>query len=125
MATIINSDAPILSAPGSKFVKSSERSVSSQLVSKLRDPENIIGDPSQIKINKFQNLQISDFDETEMEVAEWETFANVLTAFGFAKRFSKEKQIILPNLKIYLSSSDKETEKSNFVSIAVLDDPTE
>jgi hypothetical protein len=38
--------------------------------------------PSQIKINKFQNLQISDFDETEMEVAEWENFANVLTAFG-------------------------------------------
>lgn len=36
--------------------------------------------------------------------------------------FSKEKQIILPNLKTYLSSSDKETEKSNFVSIAVLDD---
>jgi hypothetical protein len=48
-------------------------------------------------------LQISDCDETEMEVAEWEHFANVLTAFGFAKCFSKEKQIILPNLKIYLS----------------------
>jgi hypothetical protein len=31
----------------------------------------------------------------------------------------------LPNLKIYLSSSDKETEKSNFVSIAVLDDPAD
>lgn len=64
-------------------------------------------------------------DETEMEVAEWENFANVLTAFVFAKCFSKEKQIILPNLKIYLSSSDKETEKSNFVSIAVLDDPAD
>jgi hypothetical protein len=55
----LNSDAKNLSAPGSKFVKSSERSVSSQLVSKPKDPENIIGDPSQIKINKFQNLQIS------------------------------------------------------------------
>ena len=81
--------------------------MSSQLVSKLKDPENIIGDPSQIKIKKFQNLQISDFDETEMEVAEWENFANVLTAFGFVKCFSKEKQIILPNLKTYLLSSDK------------------
>jgi hypothetical protein len=60
-----------------------------------------------------------------MEVAEWENFANVLTAFGFVKCFSKEKQIILPNLKTYLFSSDKETEKSNFVSIAVLDDPAE
>jgi hypothetical protein len=44
------------------------------------------------KINKIQNLQISDFDETEMEVAEWENFANVLTAFGFVKCFSKDKQ---------------------------------
>jgi hypothetical protein len=35
------------------------------------------------------------------------------------------KKIILPNLKTYLFSSDKETEKSNFVSIAVLDDPAE
>jgi hypothetical protein len=39
--------------------------------------------------------------------------------------FQKKKQIILPNLKIYLSSSDKETEKSTFVSIAVLDDPAD
>jgi hypothetical protein len=54
------------------------------------------------KFDKFQNLQISDFDETEMEVAEWENFANVLTAFGFVKCFSKDKQIILPNLKTYL-----------------------
>jgi hypothetical protein len=38
---------------------------------------------------------------------------------------SKDKQIILPNLKTYLFSSDKETEKSNFVSIAVLDDPAD
>jgi hypothetical protein len=53
----------------SKFAKPSERSVSSQLVSKLKDPENIIGDPSQIKINKFQNLQISDFDETYIKHA--------------------------------------------------------
>jgi hypothetical protein len=35
------------------------------------------------------------------------------------------KKNILPNLKTYLFSSDKETEKSNFVSIAVLDDPAE
>ena len=35
------------------------------------------------------------------------------------------KNIILPNLKTYLFSSDKETEKSNFVSIAVLDDPAD
>jgi hypothetical protein len=60
-----------------------------------------------------------------MEVAEWENFANVLTAFGFVKCFSKDKQIILPNLKTYLFSSDKETEKSNIVSIADLDDPAD
>ena len=48
-----------------------------------------------------------------------------MTAFGFVKWFSKDKQIILPNLKTYLFSSDKETEKSNFVSIADLDDPAD
>ncbi|CAC5419074.1 unnamed protein product [Mytilus coruscus] len=49
----------------------------------------------------------------------------MLISYGFVKDHVKEKHIIIPGLKPYLSYSQKTTEASTFHSIAVLDDPAD
>ncbi|CAC5360341.1 unnamed protein product [Mytilus coruscus] len=49
----------------------------------------------------------------------------MLISYGFVKDHVKEKHIIIPGLKPYLSYFQKTTEASTFHSIAVLDDPAD
>ncbi|CAC5358497.1 unnamed protein product [Mytilus coruscus] len=83
---------------------SSNRTLPSDIIKSLKEPNNLIGEPSEVKYNKFQALKLLDFHESEVEKHQWNTFES---------------------LKTYLSYSQKTTEASTFHSIAVLDDPAD
>ncbi|CAC5413510.1 unnamed protein product [Mytilus coruscus] len=104
---------------------SSNRTLSSDIIKSLKEPNNLIGEPSEVKYNKFQALKLVDFHESEVEKHQWNTFESMLISYGFVKDHLKEKHIIIPGLKTYLSYSQKTTEASTFHSIAVLDDPAD
>ncbi|CAG2204986.1 unnamed protein product [Mytilus edulis] len=104
---------------------SSNRTLPSDIIKSLKEPNNLIGEPSEVKYNKFQALKLVDFHESEVEIHQWNTFQSMLISYGFVKDHVKEKQIIIPGLKTYLSYSQKTTEASTFHSIAVLDDPAD
>ncbi|CAC5421244.1 unnamed protein product [Mytilus coruscus] len=88
-------------------------------------PNNFIGEPSEIQSNKFQELKLDDFHETELEKEHWNTFETKLISYGFMKDCVQEKHIVIPGLKTYLSYSHKTTEPSTFLSVAVLNDPVD
>ncbi|CAC5422647.1 unnamed protein product [Mytilus coruscus] len=104
---------------------SSNRTLPSDIIKSLTEPNNLIGEPSEVKYNKFQALKLVDFHESEVEKHQWNTFESMLISYGFVKDHVKEKHIIIPGLKTYLSYSQKTTEASTFHSIAVLDDPAD
>ncbi|CAC5358535.1 unnamed protein product [Mytilus coruscus] len=104
---------------------SSNRTLPSDIIKSLKEPNNLIGEPSEVKYNKFQALKLVDFNESEVEKHQWNTFESMLISYGFVKDHVEEKHIIIPGLKPYLSYSQKTTEASTFHSIAVLDDPAD
>ncbi|CAC5358523.1 unnamed protein product [Mytilus coruscus] len=104
---------------------SSNRTLPSDIIKSLTEPNNLIGEPSEVKYNKFQALKLVDFHESEVEKHQWNTFESMLISYGFVKDHVKEKHIIIPGLKPYSSYSQKTTEASTIHSIAVLDDPAD
>ena len=94
------------------------------LIKSLKEPEDKIGEPSPIRDNKFSHLSLEDFKETGDETFAWESFEKKLSAYSFLKYLVQENDIHvnLPGLKIFLSFSETDTEKSEFCSIEVLDE---
>ena len=70
------------------------------------------------------HLSLEDFKETGDETFAWESFEKKLSAYSFLKYLVQENDIHvdLPSLNIFLSFSETDTEKSEFCSIAVLDE---
>ncbi|CAG2206645.1 unnamed protein product [Mytilus edulis] len=104
---------------------SSCRTLPSLIIKSLTEPNNFIGEPSESKSNKFQELKLDDFHETDLEKEHWNTFETKLISYGFMKDCVQEKHIVIPGLKTYLSHSHKTTEPSTFRSVAVLNDPAD
>ena len=104
---------------------SSCRTLPSVIIKSLTEPNNFIGEPSESKSNKFQELKLDDFHETDLEKEHWNTFETKLISYGFMKDCVQEKHILIPGLKTYLSHSHKTTEPSTFRSVAVLNDPAD
>ena len=96
------------------------------LIKSLKEPEDEIGEPSPIRGNKFSHLSLEDFKETGDETFAWESFEKELSAYSFLKYLVQENDIHvhvdLPSLKNFLSFSETDTDKSEFCSIAVLDE---
>ena len=108
-----------------QFKKTNQRTVPSQLVKSINEPDDRIGCPSAIRINKFKDLNLEDFNVSDAEENEWNIFERCLTSYNFLKHFLNENHIIIPGLKAYLSSTNESTEKSQFSSVAVLNDPAD
>ncbi|VDH92768.1 Hypothetical predicted protein [Mytilus galloprovincialis] len=104
---------------------SSCRTLPLVIIKCLTEPNNFIGEPSESKSIKFQELKLDDFHETDLEKEHWNTFETKLISYGFMKDCVQEKHILIPGLKTYLSHSHKTTEPSTFRSVAVLNDPAD
>ncbi|CAC5406690.1 unnamed protein product [Mytilus coruscus] len=53
---------------------SSNRTIPSDIIKSLKEPNNLVGEPSEVKYNKFQALKLVDFHESEVEKNQWNTF---------------------------------------------------
>ena len=85
-----------------------------------------IREPSPIRGNELSHLSLEDFKETDDESLAWESFEKKLSPYSFLKYLVQENDIDvhvdLPGLKNFLSFSETDTDKSEFCSIAVLDE---
>ncbi|VDH93405.1 Hypothetical predicted protein [Mytilus galloprovincialis] len=64
----------------------------------------------------------SDLKETAAEISEWDEFYRSVTKYGFSKNFFKKENIVLPGIKTFFSIPVESTEKSDFSSVAILDE---
>ncbi|CAG2184537.1 unnamed protein product [Mytilus edulis] len=103
-------------------VKSVSRSIPSDLIKALREPGDNIGEPSNIKVNRFTRLSLDDFSISEVEKVAWDKHVSDLSAYCFSKSVLKTNHIVVPGLKAYLAYDCSQTEVSEFHSIAVLDE---
>ncbi|CAC5423214.1 unnamed protein product [Mytilus coruscus] len=53
-------------------IKSVSRSIPSDLIKALKEPEDNIGEPSNIKVNRFTRLSLDDFSISEGEQVAWD-----------------------------------------------------
>lgn len=61
-------------------------------------------------------------DVTPREAASFTEFTDLVHRYGFTKCLLHDKQIQIPGIKTFLSIPSEKTEKSDFTSVAVLDD---
>ncbi|CAC5359268.1 unnamed protein product [Mytilus coruscus] len=64
----------------------------------------------------------SDLDEISAEISEWDEFYTSVTKYGFSKNFFKKENIVLSGIKTFFSIPVETTEKSDFSSVAILDE---
>ncbi|CAC5377845.1 unnamed protein product [Mytilus coruscus] len=103
-------------------IKSVSRSSPSDLIKALQEPEDNIGEPSNIKVNRFTRLSLDDFSISEGEKVAWDKYVSDLSTYCFSKSVLKTNHIVVPGLKVYLAYDCSQTEVSEFHSIEVLDE---
>ncbi|CAC5388151.1 unnamed protein product [Mytilus coruscus] len=106
----------------SEVKNSRDRKLEKNIIQKLVNPEDKFGLPPVKKQNKFSNMSPSDLDETSAEISEWDEFYTSVTKYGFSKNFFKKENIVLPGIKTFFSIPVETTEKSDFSSVAILDE---
>ena len=84
--------------------------------------KNKIDPPTIYQGNRFSNLVISDLDVTPEETSSFNIFSNYVHRYGFTKCILQERNIQVPGIKTFLSVPMQDTEKSEFKSIAVLEE---
>jgi hypothetical protein len=99
-----------------------DRSLSSDIVQPLVNQKNKIDPPTIYQGNKFANLVILDLDVTPEEISSFNIFTNYVHRYGFTKFSLQEKNIQVPGIKTFLSVPMQDTKKSEFKSIAVLEE---
>ena len=65
--------------------KSRSRSLPSSIIKSLKEPEDKIGEPSDLKINKFSHLNLENLSISNEEEQEWENHKSHLSTYNFIK----------------------------------------
>ncbi|CAG2204294.1 unnamed protein product [Mytilus edulis] len=106
----------------SEVPNSRDRKLEKGIIQKLVNPDDKFGLPQVKKQNKFSDMSPSDLKETAAEISEWDEFYRSVTKYGFSKNFFKKENIVLPGIKTFFSIPVESTEKSDFSSVAILDE---
>ena len=106
----------------SEVPNSRDRKLEKGIIQKLVNPDDKFGLPQVKKQNKFSDMSPSDLKETAAEISEWDEFYRSVTKYGFTKNFFKKENIVLPGIKTFFSIPVESTEKSDFSSVAILDE---
>ncbi|CAC5392076.1 unnamed protein product [Mytilus coruscus] len=101
---------------------SRDRSLTCDFIQSIVNPDDKIGTPRSSRGNQFENLTASYLDVSPREAASFTDFTDLVHRYGFTKCLLHDKQIQIPGIKTFLSIPSEKTEKSDFTSVAVLDD---
>ena len=101
---------------------SRDRKINPGIVDNFINPVDKVGPPPSFIQNKFSHLSPSDLKETHAEISEWTDFTLNMTKYGFSKSSFQNDNFILPGLKTFFSIPEESTEKSQFTSLAILDE---
>ncbi|CAG2219418.1 unnamed protein product [Mytilus edulis] len=119
---LISSAVAIVDKVSTCTALSRDRSLTCDFIQSIVNPDDKIGPSRSGQGNQFENLTASFLDVTPREAASFTEFTDLVHRYGFTKCLLHDKQIQIPGIKTFLSIPSEKTEKSDFTSVAVLDD---
>ena len=103
-------------------VSARDRLLSVDLISGIINPDDSIGPPVNFSGNRFSHLSVDDFQCNDVESSVFNSFVIDTVKYGFTKSLLQTKKIMIPGFKSFFSIPLQETEKSEFTSVAILDE---